>query len=385
MQYYPKHFLFLLFVLPLSFLVACASTPPEPFEVTRVVTQELVVTVERPVEVEVTREVVVEATVEVPVEVEVEVTRVVEVMVTPTAVDEPESEPETETETETTEAETAPSNSSNSYTVQPNDNLSLIASRTATPIEDIRTANNLVPGSILQVGQELTIPGWDGQLRTVNVAPPAPTAEPSSASNTPEATAVAVTAGVNLFPNPSFEEDWYFHIYNELQIPNGWQFAMDEGPNTLDPGSGGVFNRPEVRVVPSTDLPPAEHSKFIFDGQKTIKAFKGGAPTSFSIFTDIALPAGTYQYRSQFFPDTVLTYEGGSTFSTDPLAAEARIIFNNGGTDWQSVTSGQRNVLTYEFTLNSPQTVRIGTSFRNRFIMANNGWFIDDWSLYAVP
>lgn len=379
MHHLPKHFLFLLFLLPLSFLVACAPTSPEPFEVTRIVTQEIMVTVEQPVEV--TREVVVEATIEVPVEVEVEVTRIVEVMVTPTAVVEADDAP-------TTEAPETNNASSNTYRVQANDNLSLIAAKTGANIDDIRTANSLTTGSVLQIGQELTIPGWDGQLVAITVLPPPATTEAVTEAATPavEATAVAVTSGTNLLPNPSFEEDWYFHIYNELQIPNGWQFAMDEGANTLDPGSGGVFNRPEVRVVPSTDLPPAEHSKFIFNGQKTIKAFKGGAPTSFSIFTDIALPAGTYQFRSQFFPDTVLTYEGGgSTFSTDPLAAEARIIFNNSGTNWQPTNIGQRNVVTYEFTLDSPQTVRIGTSFRNRFIMANNGWFIDDWALYAIP
>lgn len=379
MHHLSKHFLFVLFLFPLSFLGACATTPSEPFEVTRIVTQELLVTVEQPVEVEVTREVVVETTVEVPVE--VEVTRVVEVMVTPTAVDETDTITTTEASTETNNAST------NTYQVQANDNLSLIAAKTSVNIDDIRAANNLIAGAVLQIGQELTIPGWNGQLVAITVLPP-PTVETVTEAATPsvEATAVVVDTTTNLLANPSFEEDWYFHIYNELQIPNGWQFAMDEGTNTLDPGSGGVFNRPEVRVVPSTDLPPAEHSKFIFDGQKTIKAFKGGAPTSFSLFTDIALPAGTYQFRSQFFPDTVAVYDGGrSVFATDPLSAEVRIIFNNSGTNWQTTNIGQRNVVTYEFTLDDPQTVRLGTSFRNRFIMANNGWFIDAWELYAIP
>lgn len=80
-----------------------------------------------------------------------------------------------------------------------------------------------------------------------------------------------------------------------------------------------------------------------------------------------------------------MSYEGGQkVFAADPLAAEVRIIHNNGGTDWQTTNIGQRNTRTYDFTVTQTNTVRLGASFRNRFIMANNGWFIDHWSLYAL-
>ncbi len=272
------------------------------------------------------------------------------------------------------------------HVVQPGDNLYRLSIRYGTTVAAIRDANQLVNVGFIVVGQELLIPG--GTIPTeVADAPAAPQATPIPQ---PGATAVAPTAvppppaaATNLLPNGSFEGDWYFYLYNELQVPDGWQLAVDEGPNTLEPGSGGVFNRPEVRVVSTAALPPSEHPLFIFDGFKTVKVFKGGAPTNVSLFTDVHLQPGTYRLSISFFPDIVAEYQGGTNkvFATDPLAAEARIIHNNGGTGWQTVNIGQKNTLTYDFTVTQAGAVRVGGSFRNRFETANNGWFLDNWVL----
>ncbi|MFO7664072.1 MAG: LysM peptidoglycan-binding domain-containing protein, partial [Chloroflexota bacterium] len=347
-------------------LAACAQEPQQ-VEVTRLIEQEI------PVTVEVTRIVKEPATVEVPVE----VTRVVEVVVTatPEAVSEVETEP-TPTGIPPT-ATLVDTQAGSTYTVVSGDTLSSIAVTTGTTVADISTANNLTSDAII-VGQELFIPGWDGGAAIVvdaNTPPPATI----GASQPPAQTS-------NLLPNPSFEGEWYFYLYNELQVPEGWELRTDEGPNTLEPGSGGLFNRPEVRVVPSKDLPPTEQSTFIFDGDKTVKAFKGGAPTSFSMFTDVPLQPGNYRFTIRFFPDTVIGYDNSvKTFATDPLSAEVRIIHDNGGMNWAPTQIGQRNTLTYDFTITESGPVRLGAGFRNRFVMANNGWFIDDWSLQQLP
>ncbi|MCL4266251.1 MAG: LysM peptidoglycan-binding domain-containing protein [Anaerolineae bacterium] len=370
-------------------LVACNSEP-QTVEVTRIVNQEI------PVTVEVIQEVAVAVTV--PVEVPVEVTRLVEVEVvatpTPESVAAEMATPATETEATAT-SEAAPSEAGQSneqtavssiYTVQSGDNMSLIAAQTGVSIGDIMAANNLTNASILTVGQQLTIPGWDGQIvnnvvstNPGSVAPPAPTtpAQPP---------AEAAPTGSNLLANASFEEDWYFfNGVSEWQVPIHWSLAVDEGPNTLTPEEGDVFIRPEVRVVPKSDLPPQEHSMFVLDGNKTIKSFKGGLPIHFAIFTDIPLPAGSYRFTIRFFPDVVSSYQNNQkVWATDPLAAEARIIHNGGGTGWISVTPGQRGSLTYDFTLEEPATVRLGGDFRNRNINENNGWFLDDWSLQQL-
>lgn len=355
----------------LLFITACTAEP-EQVEVTRVIEQEVAVTVA----VEVTRIVTEVELVEVPVE----TTRVVEVVVTAT----PAFTETAVIEAETPEPTPEPTAVINDtiYTVQAGDNFSVIATKTGTAVADILAANNLTSSSILSIGQELTIPGWDGIEQ--EVAMPA-TPAPTETDGTQPPIDTPIVQGANLLPNPSFEGDWYFHLYNELQIPEGWQLTTDEGPNTLEPGAGGNFLRPEVRVVPRHDLPAHEQDLFIFDGNKTVKAFKGGAPTSFSLFTDVSLQPGTYRFTVRFFTDTIAGYSSGTKiFADNSLAAEVRIIHNNGGTNWQGTQIGQRNTLHYEFTVTEAGSVRLGASFRNRFVMASNGWFIDDWSLYQL-
>jgi len=353
-------------------VLAGCSGEPEVLEVTRVVNQEV------PVTVEVTRLVpqIAEVTREVPVEVTVEVTRLVtEATPTPTSMPATVASPTT-APTATPPPTATPLGDVATYVVQPGDTLATIAALTGVSIIQIQQANNLSDVNQITAGQTLVIPGWDGILTTGGVQPTA----------VPGATQPPPTGAVNLLPNPSFEGDWYFYLFNELQIPVGWQLNIDEGPNTLDPGPGGTFFRPEVRVITTADLPPNEQAMFVFEGNKTVKAFKGGAPTIFWLFTDVALPAGSYRFTMNFFTDTVLAYENNQkVFTTDPLAAEVRVMFNDGGTDWLGTLSGQRNSMSYEFTLTEPQTVRLGGGFRNRFVMANNSWFIDDWSLYELP
>jgi LysM repeat protein len=354
------------------FTAGCASEPQSvEVEVTRLVDREVIV--------EVTQVVTQPVMVEVPVE--VEVTRMVEVVVTATS--EPEEVVEEEAEATAVAPPTATPTSAptgTAYTVRSGDTLSIIAARTGASIADIRAANNLTDSSVIIAGQLLLIPGWDGVERVVT-APPTSAAPPPTAAPPPP----SGPTGGNLLPNASFEGDWYYAGFNELQIPVGWQVATDEGANNLSPGAGGLFARPEIRVVPSTDLPPAEHGSFIFDGNKTLKAFKGYAPTSFSLFTDIALQPGSYRLTIRFFADTVDRYEGSNKiYSTDPQAAEMRVIHNSGGTGWQGTTSGQRGAVTYDFTVTQAGTVRLGASFRNRWAVANNGWFLDHWELYAT-
>jgi hypothetical protein len=243
--------------------------------------------------------------------------------------------------------------------------------------------------SNLIVGRELIIPAPGEEIvaaapQEAAPAEPAPAEEaaPAAEAAPAEPAPVVVAAGGNLLPNPSFEEGWHFYLYNELQVPDGWQLATDEGPNNLEGGSGGLFNRPEVRVVPSSDLPPAEHNTFILDGNKTVKAFKGSAPTAFSMFTDITLQPGSYRFTMRFVPDTVIGYDNRTkVYSSDPQDAQARIIAGDGGTGWQGTSAGTANTMTYDFTLEQEQTIRLGGAFRNRSIMVNNGWFLDGWSL----
>ena len=352
--------------------VACTAQPAT-VEVTRVVNVEVPVEVTR-----VVAEQIVQA-------VEVEVTRVVEVVITE-APPEATAVPAAEEPTATPEPTAVPDGPT-TYVVQPGDSFYGIAQTAGISLAALWAANGMDATSNLIAGRELIIPAPGEEF--VAAAPetaaeePAPTAEAAPAEEpAPAAPVVVAAAGGNLLPNPSFEEGWHFYLYNELQVPDGWQLATDEGPNNLEGGSGGLFNRPEVRVVPSSDLPPAEHNTFILDGNKTVKAFKGSAPTAFSMFTDIALQPGTYRFTMRFVPDTVIGYDNRTkVYSSDPQDAQARIIAGDGGTGWQGTSAGTANTITYDFTLEQAQTIRLGGAFRNRSIMVNNGWFLDGWSL----
>jgi hypothetical protein len=98
------------------------------------------------------------------------------------------------------------------------------------------------------------------------------------------------------------------------------------------------------------------------------------------------LQPGAYRLQINFFPDVVAAVDSGGNkvWATDPLSGEVRFIVDNGGSNWITPQIGTRNSLTHTFTVNTARTVRVGASFRNRFVMSNNGWFLDDWSLTRV-
>jgi LysM repeat protein len=366
----------LFFLLATAVFTACTAAP-ETVEVTRVVTEQF------PVTVEVTRVVPQPVTIEKVVE----VTRVVEVVMVATPTPDPALEATAAvTETAVVEPTLEPTPAASPtpvegsyYTVRTGDSLSGIALKTGASEEAIMAANNLANANIISVGQELLIPGWSGDTTTTVAADPAQPAAPGAVPAQP-----AAPVGVNLLPNPSFEEDWYFFQgVSEWQLPNGWSFSADEGANNQ--GSGGRFFRPEVRLLQAADLPPAEQSLFVLDGAKTIKAFKGDAPTSFAIFRDVALQPGTYRLTIRFVPDSVSGYSAGvKVYNGDPTSAEARVIVGGGGTGWAGTNVGNQNTITHDFTLDTAQTIRLGGAFRNRYEQSNNGWFIDDWSLQQL-
>lgn len=191
--------------------------------------------------------------------------------------------------------------------------------------------------------------------------------------------------GPNLLPNGSFEGGWtHPNGAPELQIPTGWQFKYAEGTNVLDPDPWNKWVRPEVRVLPSAFLPPAEHDLFIWDGDQTVKVFKGSGAISFELTTAVFLQPGTYLLVINVFPDLVVGYDNGQKiWAPDPLSGEVKLIAGNGTTGWMLPTFGQKNRFQTTFTVTQPQTVVVGAAMRGRWAILNNGWFMDDWGVYV--
>ena len=221
-------------------------------------------------------------------------------------------------------------------------------------------------------------------------SPPAAPVEPQPTSPPPppaEATAPAEPVlGVNLLPNPSFEEGHYNQNgIPELQLPNKWRLEWDEGPTGMGNAAWDYFVRPEVRVLSTAFLPPEEHGLYIYNGQHTVKAFKGSGAVSFRLLTDITLEPGTYIIEAKMFADIVEKWENKQKYwAQDPTAAEFRFLVGDGGTVWTPQNYGQVNVHNYTFTINETKTIPIGIWLKGKYAIANNGWFIDDLSVRRI-
>jgi hypothetical protein len=190
--------------------------------------------------------------------------------------------------------------------------------------------------------------------------------------------------GPNLLPNPSFEQGWYqLNGAPELQIPEGWQFTFKDEENQLDPDPWNEWVPPEVRVLPSAFLPVDEQPLFIWDGNQTVKVFKGSGAIWFELTTAVTLQPGTYILIINVFPDLVVGYDNGQKiWAPDPLSGEVKLIAGNGTTGWLLPTFGQKNRFQTTFTVSQTQTVTVGAAMRGRWAIQNNGWFMDDWGLY---
>jgi LysM repeat protein len=274
----------------------------------------------------------------------------------------------------------APPSTATTYTIQRGDTLLRIAAIHGVSLQALIQANNLANPNLIFAGQVLSIPGAQPPAPQ---PPPESTPAPSPTQAPPSETPPPPPSSANLLPNPSFEGGYYHQNgIPELQVPNGWQFEFDQGVGA--PGTGIPFVRPESRVLPDYLIPAHERPIFFFDGIWTIKVFKGDVPISFRLFTDVHLEPGTYQFTARYFPDLVVSYSGGKTFSSQPSAGEVAFILTGGGSGWATVTPGTRNNLVQTFTINTPGTVRVGVAFRTRYAMPNNGFFIDDWSLNRI-
>lgn len=255
---------------------------------------------------------------------------------------------------------------------------------TPAPIEPSQPTNTPFPTATIPL--PTATPTTQPTETAVSTDTPTPTPQPPDQPTLPPDSS-SLPLGPNLLPNPSFEEGWH-HPFGlpELQIPNGWTFQWDEGPTGFGTEIWDVYVRPEVRVLPTIQLPPHEQDLFVLDGDYTVKVFKGNGAISFRLFTDVPLSAGTYVLQIRLFPDLVMDYDENDQkiWADDPLSGDIRFIVGSTMTGWSLVQFGQINTRTHTFTLDQPQTVRIGAGIRGRFAIANNGWFIDDWSLRRV-
>jgi hypothetical protein len=179
------------------------------------------------------------------------------------------------------------------------------------------------------------------------IPPTQPPAAPTQPPAAPTIPAEPVLGG-NVLPNGSFEGGWYHtNGIGELQTPNDWVFEWDEGPTGFGDQSWDIWVRPEMRVLSRPFLPPSEHNLFIFDGEQTIKVFKGNGAISYRLTTNVNLQPGTYIFEINIFTDLYVDFSNDQKiWANDPFAGEIRFIAPGGGTGWfgpSYARSGSRN------------------------------------------
>lgn len=221
------------------------------------------------------------------------------------------------------------------------------------------------------------------------------------------------TRGDNLLLNSSFEGEgdcqinppnpdlcWY-HPGGapELQIPIRWEFDYEDqwnggdcsqppvcdNPLTAEPDDWwNAWIRPEVRVIPAQLLPPPEHPLFIWDGNNTLKSFKGYGSISFIFSQEVSLEPGKYVLEVSVFPDLVVGYnpDGSKIPAPDPISGEVRLLVGGMDSDWVLPAFLEKNTYYFVFIISQAQMTDVEVHIRGRYAILNNGWFMDDWWLW---
>ncbi|UCC50266.1 MAG: hypothetical protein JSV68_14270 [Anaerolineaceae bacterium] len=271
------------------------------------------------------------------------------------------------------------------------------ATWTPEPTETVAPTNTAVPTNTREQPTETPEPTATNTPKPTATDTPEPTATelpptetplplPTSPPAAPPTLPPEPVLGVNLIPNGSFEEGHYNQDgIPELQLPNRWRLEWDEGPTGVGNASWDNYVRPEVRVLSTAFLPPEEHPLYIYNGQHTLKAFKGSGAVSLRLLTDVTLEPGTYVIEAKMFADIVQDFENNQkVWASDPSSAEFHFIVGDGGTVWTWQNFGQINVHNWTFTVDELKTMTVGIALRGRYALSNNGWFIDDLSLRRI-
>ena len=126
--------------------------------------------------------------------------------------------------------------------------------------------------------------------------------------------------------------------------------------------------RPEVRVLSRAFLPQHEHDLFIWDGDQTVKVFKGYGAVSFRFRTAVYLDPGRYQLEISVFPDLVIGYTSGGSkiWATDPRSGEVSLTAEGQSTGWIFPSFGQKNTIRHSFDVSQGKVVDISAAFRGR-------------------
>lgn len=201
---------------------------------------------------------------------------------------------------------------------------------------------------------------------------------------------------MNILGNPSFEEGWYHPDgIPELQIPNQWGFWWADGyvfDNPISSDPGNKFVRPEVRVLPKSQLPEHEQDLFVLDGEYCVKIFKGSGAWWGDLFQFVDGEPGRYRMTVNVYPDLVDHYKDDEKVAAqDPDSGRIKFDFGFFETEWEHLLKPNANGV---ITLHKVQFIKefdapngiegMSVQFMLPHALNNSCVFLDAWTLVKV-
>lgn len=201
----------------------------------------------------------------------------------------------------------------------------------------------------------------------------------------------------SILRNGSFEDGWYDVAIG--QVPEDWEWHWVDGE--ILPGGDDPALAPETRVLPKSQLPPAEQDLFILDGSYCVKVFKSYAPIYAALTQDlVGLEVGRrYRLSAPIYVD-VFNWEGGKVPPADPSAAQVRLGVAPADATWRdqdAISYGpwwngdnvtdfylSYNDFDFEFTATEAE-MTVYVELFARWGLENNGFFMDDFELFLLP
>jgi hypothetical protein len=187
----------------------------------------------------------------------------------------------------------------------------------------------------------------------------------------------------NLLKNPSFENGWTDATAFPGHIPAEWDEVVylfgDEFPNPY----GQPYKNGEAVKKHKGNLPPAEQSVFVWDGDWTYKIFGGGTKSFwFEMTQDFPAAAGTYRLTTPVWVDHY-HWKGYKDYNVDPNQAQIAVWVNgDDARPWTSLKSGQKHDVVTEFSHPGGALV-VTVGLRSNWDINGNFW-LDGLSLVAV-
>jgi hypothetical protein len=186
----------------------------------------------------------------------------------------------------------------------------------------------------------------------------------------------------NQLLNPSFEQGWKDATAFYGHIPDEWTVEYLFGGEYDNPYGGQPYQNGEAVKKHKGNLPPAEQSVFVWDGDWTYKVFGGGTKSFwFRMTQTVDLPPGEYVLSVPLWVDHYHSIPGGGKdFNVDPNQAQVRL--GGKGKGWTSLQSGGKRETARIFThAGGPYLVEI--EMRSNWAINGNFW-CDGFSLVAV-